>query len=69
MPKKKRKSQTTAEIYAQVYNVVLRVESRLYKSSYEAAKKLGPSKIAVTRCAYRHANNNKFCYVHKKCFS
>jgi hypothetical protein len=44
-----RKSQTAAEIDALVNEAVLGVQSRLYKSLYEAAKKLGISKDTVTR--------------------
>ena len=45
----RRKSQTAAEIDALVNEAVLGVQSRLYKSLYEAAKKLGVLKDTVTR--------------------
>jgi hypothetical protein len=45
----RRKSQTAAEIDALVNEAVLGVQSRLYKSPYEAAKKLGVSKDTMTR--------------------
>ena len=44
-----RKSQTAAEINALVNKAVLGVQSRLYKSLYKAAKKLGISKDTITR--------------------
>ena len=45
----RRKSQTAAEIDALVNEAVLGVQSRLYKSLYKAAKKLGVSKDTMMR--------------------
>ena len=45
----RQKSRTAAAIDALVTKAVLGVQSQLYKSPYEAAKKLGVSKDTVTR--------------------
>ena len=45
----RQKSKSVAKIEARVNEAVLGVLSRLYKSSYEAAKQLRVSKDTVTR--------------------
>ena len=45
----RRKSQATAELDTRLNEAVLGVQSKKYKSSYEAAKKLGLNKETVSR--------------------
>src|SRR3982074_2907219 len=62
----RRKSQTAAEIDALVNEAVLGVQSRLYKSPYEAAKKLGVSKDTVTRRVNGGLSRSQACQQQQK---